>query len=266
MARWAACAALLVLQGCASAPKPIETIPAGPLRAATVAEVMSAYDAYAQAVRTLSASGDLEVRDRRRGQSRRFGMRLLVGRGGQLYLKASVAVVTALEVVADGQTFWFQVPSKKTVWSGPASSRGSLSETREPYEALRPADVVAALLPEPLAPGPEESLLLEGDRESFSLAVGPGRPGANTPRRRVWLDRETLRPRRARSYAPSGDVELEVTLQGWRDGLPHTVEVARPVDGYEARFEFSKLQSGVSLPPTAFVPRTPEGYRQVQVP
>jgi len=263
--RWASSAALLALAGCASAPKPIDKIPSGPLRAATAAEVLSAYDAYAQAVRTLSASGELELRDRRRGESRRFALRLLAARDGRLYLKASLAVVTALEVVADGQTFWFQVPSRKTVWTGPATARGTFSDTREPYFALRPVDIVAALLPEPLAPAADESLLLEGDREGFSLAVGPARAGGVVPRRRVWVERDTLLPSRARSYAASGDVELDVRFASWQDGLPRTVEVARPIDGYEARFEFSKLQCDANLPSAAFLPRTPEGYRQVTV-
>ena len=87
--------------------------PVRPLRAATLDEVLAAYDAYCGRGTTLSASGDLDVRDRRTGKARRLGVRVLAGRGGRLYLKGSVAVVTALEVVADGERFWFQVPSQE---------------------------------------------------------------------------------------------------------------------------------------------------------
>jgi len=59
--------------------------------------------AHANGIETLSASGDLEVRDLRAGRARKLGVRLVASRGGKLYLKGSVAVVTAMEVVADGQ-------------------------------------------------------------------------------------------------------------------------------------------------------------------
>ncbi|HEY6546688.1 MAG TPA: hypothetical protein VI589_02245, partial [Vicinamibacteria bacterium] len=124
-----------------------------PLRAATFEEVVAAYDGLSRRLSSVSAKGDLEVRDLRAGKARRLGVRVLAGRGGRLYVKGSVAVVTALEVVADGQRFWFRVPSKKTVWTGAADAVVDQTAQGEqaPYYALRPADLVEALLPEPLA-------------------------------------------------------------------------------------------------------------------
>src|SRR5262249_22699696 len=72
--------------------------PAG-LRSATVDEVLAAYDGYCKKLDTLSASGDLDVRDVRAGKAHSLGVRLVATRGGRLYLKGSVAVITALEVV-----------------------------------------------------------------------------------------------------------------------------------------------------------------------
>ena len=85
-------------------------VPLRPLRAATLEEVWAAYDGFCRGVSTLSATGDLDVRDLRGGRARRLGVRVLAGRGGRLYVKGSVAVVTALEVVADGQRFWLRLP------------------------------------------------------------------------------------------------------------------------------------------------------------
>src|SRR5213593_3849420 len=174
--RWRAMALLLVVlpgAGCFARPRTIPAVPARPLRAASLDEVLAAYEAYANGNETLSASGDLEVRDLRAGRARKLGVRLVASRGGKLYLKGSVAVVTALEVVSDGTRFWFQVPSKKTVWTGAAAEAAPQAAETEnaPYYALRPADVVQALLPEPLSPDAKETVLLEGDRETFSLAV-----------------------------------------------------------------------------------------------
>ena len=93
----------------------------------------------------------------------------MAARGGRLYLKGSVAVVTALEVVADGERFWFQVPSQKTVWTGAAAAaapRGRGDE-QAPYYALRPADVTSPSCPSRWRPAPARPSLLEADRETF---------------------------------------------------------------------------------------------------
>jgi len=256
----------LVLAGCARA-RPIPKVTVTPPRAATLDEVLAAYEAYCKGAETVSASGDLDVRDLRAGKARKLGVRLVATRGGRLYLKGAVAVVTALEVVSDGARFWFQVPSKKTVWTGVAAgSAPTAAETEDaPYYALRPADVTQALLPEPLAPEPSETVLLEADRETFSLAVARLDGGRGHVRRRVWLDRQTLRPVRLRTYDERGDVRTEARLAEWTASGPLRVDIARPLDGYEAGFSFDKVESNVPVPERAFAPRTPPDYKVVEV-
>ena len=265
MAAGPALAVLLGGAGCGFAPKGIATLPARPPRAASLEEVVAAYDRFAQATESLGASGDLEVRDRRQGQARRLGVRLLAGRDGRLYLKASVAVVTALEVVCDGSRFWFQVPSKRKVWTGSADQRPGGGEQREPYEALRPAEIVAALLPQALAPEAGELLALEADREAFSVLVARPSGGRAQARRRAWLERESLLPRRLRSYDERGELETEVQWSNWQAGWPRHVELSHPRDGYEAAFDFSKVEPGAALPEQAFRPRTPADYELVNL-
>lgn len=252
-----------------------KTIPAvslRPPRAASLDEVLSAHEQATRAIETLNASGQLELRDLRAGRQRAFSTRVLAGRGGRLYLKASVAIVTALEAVSDGSRFWLSVPSKRKVWTGDATRAaafpgGAGEPDRAPdLELLRPADLASALLPEPLEPRPGEIVLLEGDRETFSLSVGRvGADGRGVVRRRVWVERETLRPTRSRIYDTGGTLELEATFSDWREGMPRRVSVARPSRGYEVRFSFDKAQSGVSLPERAFVPRTPAEYEVIPV-
>jgi len=265
--RWQATALLLVAlpgAGCLGRPKVIPAVPARPLRAASLAEVLAAYDAYANGNETLSASGDLEVRDLRAGRARKLGVRLVASRGGKLYLKGSIAVVTALEVVADGERFWFQVPSRKTVWTGLSGAAHRAESDDAPYYALRPSDVTSALLPEPLAPGPRDTVLFEADRDGFSLAVAP--PGARVSvRRRVWLDRETLRATRLRHYDERGELVSEVQLGDWDNGFPERIQIDRPAEGYEAILDFEKVERNVPIPAQAFVPRTPAGYKVERV-
>jgi outer membrane lipoprotein-sorting protein len=241
-------------------------VPLKPLRAATLEQVLAAYDAYCESGTTVSASGDVDLRDRRAGKGRTLGVRVVATRGGKLYLKGSVAVITAVEVVSDGDRFWFQVPSKKTVWTGAASGEAREAGTDDaPYQAIRPSDVVSALLPDRLAPGAGETLLLEGDREAFTLTLAAPTDGRGVARRRVSLDRDTLQPVRLRRYDARGDVDTDVTLSGWTAGEPRQVEIRRPVQGYEAAFRFDKFERNVPAPERAFVPRTPEGYAVVEV-
>jgi hypothetical protein len=239
--------------------------PSKPLRAATLEEVLAAYDAYCEEGKTLSASGDLDVRDRRTGKARSLGVRLVATADGRLYLKGTVAVVTAIEVVSNGERFWFQVPSKKKVWTGPAAAGAREAGTEDaPYQAIRPSDITSALLPRPLAPGASDTVLLDGDRESFTLTVASPQGGRGVARRSVTLDRDTLRPRRLRRYDARGDLETDVTLSAWTD-QPHTVEIRRPLDGYEASLRLGKVERNVPVPEQAFVPRTPPAYTVVEV-
>jgi len=253
--------------GCATAPAPTPVVPFRALRAASLDEVLAAYDAFCNGTHALSASGDLEVRDLRAGKSRRMGVRVLAGRDGRLYVKGSVAVVTALELVSDGRRFWFHVPSRKTVWTGNAGAEAAQAEAEGvPYRALRPQDVTASLIPEPLVPGSGEAVMMEADGETFSVALaGPAADGRALVRRRVWLDRETLRPVRLRRYDRNGDVETEARFGAWRDGSARRIEISRPVQGYQAVLELERVDRNPTLPDRAFAPRTPEGFRVIEV-
>jgi outer membrane lipoprotein-sorting protein len=205
------------------------------------------------------------VRDQRTGKSQKLGVRLVATRGGRLYLKGSVAVVTALEVVADGDRFWFQVPSKKTVWTGSSTASTDSERADAPYFALRPSDVVSAFLPEALSPGAREALTFEADRASFSLSLAALEDGAGRVRQRVWLERESLQWSRSRSFDAHGELVREVSLAGWQSGHPRQVTITRPGEGYVAAFSLDKLEVNVRVPERAFTPRTPEGYRVVEV-
>ncbi len=263
MGRFGAHLALVLCSGCAGRAASIAVVPARPLRAAALEEVLAAHDGYCKGIDTLSASGDLEVRDFRVGKARRLDVRLVATRGGKLYLKASVAVLTALEVSSDGKQFWFQVPSRRTVWTGRADQNPEAEDEQAPYYALRPADVTAALLPEPIAPGPHDAVVLEGDGDAFRLPVAPRARGV--VRRAVSVDRESLRPLRSRQYDERGDLVSEFEY-GEIAGVPaRRVVVRRPREGYEALFTFEQAEVNVPVPARAFAPRAPEGYKVIEV-
>jgi len=265
----AAVALVTILGACVSAPTTITKVPRKQLRQATLDEVLGAYDDYCRGLESLSGSGDLTVGDLRAGKARTVGVRLAASRGGRLYIKGSVAVVTAFEIVSDGVRFWFRLPTKNKVWTGPAQAPPPVEEGEEdepaPYKALRPGDLALALLPEPLAPTAEDALVLEADSHFFSLALLRLDGGRGLVRRRVWLERETLRLARTRYYDENGDLESESRVMAWKEGAPRRISITRPDDGYVATFILSKLKTNVPIPEQAFEPRIPEGDEIIEV-
>jgi hypothetical protein len=252
--------------GCATT-RPARELTLRPsLRAATLDEVLTAYDEYCKGFETLRASGDLDVRDLRSGKSQKLGIRVVAARGGRLYLKGSVAVVSALEVVSDGTRFWMQLPTRKKVWTGDASlSAPDAADDKAPYYVLRPSDVTSALVPEPLAPGPDEAVVLEADSQNFSLTLARIEAGRGVARRRVWLSRDGLRPSRLRVYDASGDVASDSVLSTFRDGAPRSITIRRPAEGYEAAFSLAKVELNGPVPEKAFAGRIPDGFEVVEV-
>jgi hypothetical protein len=259
--------ALAACTGCVTRTLATPAAPFRPPRAAGLEEVVAAYDGFCRKLTTFSASGDLDVRDLRHGKGRRVGVRVLAGRGGKLYVKGTVAVMTALEVVADGQRFWFRLPSKRTVWTGPAAAAVGEGASAEdaPYYALRPADLVSAFLPDPLALEEQEALILEGGRDAFAVTLARvgGREG--TARRQVGLAAETLQPAWTRSYDGEGALLREVRYADWRDGAARHVTISRPREGYEAEFFLDSVETNLSLPERAFLERPADGYTVVDV-
>ncbi len=235
--------------------------PPGPLRAASLDEVLAAFDGYCNETSTLSASGNLDVRDFRAGKARKVGVRVVAARGGRLYLKGSVAVVTALELVADGERFWFQVPAKKTVWTGRADAHPRAEDEKAPYYALRPADVAAALLPEPART--RDTVLMESDRDAFTLIFAGGERGP--VRRTVQLERASLRLSGERRFDERGDLVASFAYGSWDGRFPRRIVVGRPREGYEAEFAFEKAEVNVAVADRVFVPRTPKDYAVVEV-
>jgi len=252
--------------GCASSQNGPPERKLRPLRAATLDEVLAAYDGYCKGLTTLSAAGDLDVADIGAGKTRTVSVRFVADRLGKIYLKGSVAVVTALELVSDGEKFWLSLPSKRTVWTGPSKSAGKEGDRDAPYYALRPDDLTDAFFPAALSTEERGVVLFEGDDQGFSLTEAKARDGRGTVERRVFLSRETLEPRLIRTYDPKGDVRVEVSFEGWVQGSPRTVEVLRPLEGYRATFRLTKFEKNVPLPDKAFLPRLPEGYAVKEVP
>jgi len=256
---------LIAASGCASSTGPRDFVPFPPLRSADLSEVLAAYDAYCNGIETFSASGDITIRDSHRGRTGQLRVRVVAARGGRLYLKGSVAIVTGIEVISNGEEFWFQLPSKKKVWTGRTDMPPDVEDEQEPYYALRPVDITGALVPEPMSPGAGQVVLLSGDRDHFQLTLARTTNGRGVVERRSWLSRDDLQPFRTQSFDENGDILADVVWRGWDDGTPRDVTIVRPRDGYLARFLLDDVDTNVEVPDRAFAPRIPDDFELIEV-
>jgi len=51
----------------------------------------------------------------------------------------------------------------------------------------------------------------------------------------------------------------------WREGFPHRITIARPMDGYVAAFSLESVRLNEPVPGRAFAPRLPDGYEVIEV-
>ena len=85
-------------------------------------------------------------------------------------------------------------------------------------------------------------------------------------RRRVWLDRQTLRPVRLRSYDERGDLRTEARLRVVDgDRPPAGGHLASPRRATRRPSRFDRVETNVPVPERAFAPRTPPEYKVVEV-
>lgn len=264
-------AAVAGLAACGGATKlvvPAGLVPSLPLATATRAEIRAAYDAYARGIQTFSASGDLSVSDLRKAELRRLGVRVVAQRGGRLYLKGSVGLVTALEVTADGDTFWFRLPTKKKLWTGRTGvAEPDFGEDDEdaPYRALRPGDVTRLLVPEPLDLAPGESLVFEAEPFAFAMTRVRRAGDVQVALQRIWLTRDNLELAKIWLYDEEGNVRSEARYGNFAAGLPHRVAIERPIEGYRAVFDLDRVRSNVDIPEAAFTGSIPDNHEVIVV-
>ena len=206
---------------------------------------------------TLSAAGDLEVRDLRAGKARTLGVRLVAARAVELYLKASVAMVTALEVIVRRTALLVPGPVAEDGVDR-ARRREPRREPRDeqaPYYALRARPTSsAALLPEPLAPGPDEAPPARRRRPGFRALPGSPRPGpARSARRRVLARPRALQPSLDRQLRPAGDLRVGGPLLGLARRLaPAAGACAGPARATRPSFTFDEVEANVPVPERAF--------------
>ena len=111
----------------------------------------------------------------------------------------------------------------------------------------------------------EATGVYDAEHEIVWLSLARAEAGRGTVRRRVGLERESLRPVSLRAYDASGELLSDVSLAGWSADAPRRVVIRRPAEGYVAEFSLDKVELNKTVPEKAFEPRPAVGYRTVEV-
>ena len=186
-------AVLLLATGCTGGPDPRDP-PTYP-ETLTPEAAREAIASRMEGVRSLQAAVTI------RSAEGTLGGHLWGESGGRLRIRAKKWFATAFDLLIDGQTVVLHMPQRAKAL---VADRGDLGEGGGPL--LASSELVQALL-SPRGPG-------EAAFAGPSLVITRAGPEGAVDR---WIyDRRHLLLRRLRRQGPGGDIELEVSLEGYR--------------------------------------------------
>ena len=206
------------------------------------ADFLARHNAWADQVQRLWARADLTLnfpKDETGLKREQHDLRghLFLAKPDRLFVHGEVLGKDVFTVGMNPERFWLWIrPEVNTVWTG---RRGGEGERRF---ILSPADLMTALglFRIDLAPAvPAEFVAQAGHYilteryPSTAAPAGPAAPAASGPRRRVWFDRETLRPARVDLFDEAGRRLLLAELLLYQPAGPDKTPVCT---AYRARF------------------------------
>ncbi|MFQ5744092.1 MAG: hypothetical protein ACE5HV_10945 [Acidobacteriota bacterium] len=250
-------------------PPPIRTL--GPHPAyleADLATLIKRANAWTSS--SLKANGQLRLYWAGNEDDRHVNAHLFATRTGALRMQGDRGLVgNIFDLASNGDTFLLRIPSRRTDYKG-ISAAPAVPDPARPYFALRPQHLTEALLPEPLPettvgePGSFVSREVYPDR--YALDWWQKRPGGQTVlRRRVWIERVTLRVARVESFRADGRIDFQATYANYLgpgpDAYPGMIRVERPWEDLVFRFDLEEIEHDPVLPSGAFTLRPAKGYR-----
>jgi hypothetical protein len=273
--------------GCNTAIKTTRVVAPGTkpvVRDATRKELIAAYQAMAQKVRTVNATVDLQPTTGSQysgiieeyHQVKAF---LLARRPALVRMigQAPVIGTTIFDMASDGETFHVHIPSKQKFLVGAIALERS---SKKPIENLRPQHLLDALLWPEMDPR-DHVLMEEFNDESGRYYILTVLHGADAPEiaRKIWYDRATLQVARLVSYGTGGALVSDVRVSDWEPleqaaggaagelpaAFPRRIQIARPHDDYQIDLHISKLAVNTEIPTDRFELPQPPGTELVRV-
>jgi len=216
---------LLALVGAAHPVAAADVLPPG--------ELIDRHNAWAKRIQHLWARADLTLnvpKDEQRGEREQHNLRghLFLAKPERLFVHGQVLGKDVFTVGMNAERFWLWIrPKVNTVWTG---RRGGEGERRF---ILSPADLMVALGLFRINLDPAVPAEFVAQRRHYVLTERYPSTAAPAPRRRVWFDRDTLRPVRVDLFDPAGRRLVLAELLRYEPVGPDAVPLCT---AYRARF------------------------------
>ncbi len=250
----------------------------GPLKQASVADLVKEVNAWSQSVNTLTATVEFKpttgsVYTGVINQYQTIGGFILLKEPALIRVigQAPVIKTELFDMVSDGGEFRVYIPPKNKFIVGNNNSQRS---AEKPLENLRPEHILNALLIPPIDNTKEkyfnEETQLPTGRSYYVLnIVETGSTGELRLKRKVWFDRADLSISRLQLYGPAGSLLEDIDYAGYHDfgGIryPSEITLNRPEEGFTLSITIEKATLNQPIPPEKFVLKRPPNATLVEL-
>lgn len=244
--------------------------PPGPLKQATLGELVQKVDAWSQGIQTLTATvefkpttGSVYTGVIKEYQNVRGFILLKKPAMIRIIGQAPVVRTEIFDMVSDGHQFRVSIPPQGKFIVGNNSYHGA---AKKPLENLRPEHILDALLIPPVDETKEkffseESQTPTGQYHYVLDIVEPAGASELSLERKVWFDRSNLNISRLQLYGSGGVLHEDVNYADYRDfqgvTYPGQITLNRPVEGYSLSITLEKATFNLPIPPEKFILKKP---------
>jgi hypothetical protein len=248
-----------------------------PPRVASVADLVAAINQQSAAVRSLSATVNLEpttgsVYSGVIKQYHDVRGYILFQKPGRIRVIGQAPVVRTdiFDMASAGPTFRLYVPSQNKFYVGDSSVTPN---TKDSLEKLRPQHIVEALVLQAVDPRKQgyfrEDVDEDAHRDYVIALLDAVKPGPVNLQRKIWFDRSDLEISRVQFYGPAGEYLEDVHYSNYEDfggvHYPDRITVNRPEEDYSLAITFLKAVFNQPIPSSKFSLRRPPNARLVDL-
>ncbi len=251
--------------------------PPSPLRHASVAQLVADINAQSRAVRTFTASVELEPETgsaftgviRQYHDVRGY---ILVKRPHWIRVVGQAPVVRTdlFDMVSDGERFNLYVPPRGKFYVGTATVK---TPSKNSLENLRPQHLTDALLLEPL--DPNRACYFREDVQSGSesdYVIGEfDRCGTGLLdlKRKIWFNRSDLTISRVQLYGAEGAYLEDIRYSDYQEfggvSYPAQIAIRRPVEDYSLTIRILHAEFNQPIPLAKFTLKSPPGVKVINL-
>jgi len=251
--------------------------PPPPVQEASLQDLVTRLNSWSAAVRTMTATVDLEptagsVYSGVMTEYRDVKGFILLESPSLLRMQGQAPVVRTqvFDMVSSGDEFRLYIPPKQKFIVGKNSAQ---VPAKNSLENLRPQHVLEALLV-PAIDAEREKYFLEdagniSQRYYVLTVVEPAEDGELRLLRKAWFDRSNLELSRMQFYSPQGDCSEDVRYADYRDfqgvRYPARIDLGRPVEDYRLVITLEKATFNEPLGPEKFDLKKPDGAQLVDL-